>query len=134
MKINQLLVLIVLFSHFSCVTYRDFSKSYGISGPIDFTDPDVNKHLELGEEYKIKTQSQETLELAIIQINDQGLIGIPIKKDSDKPVEIPFNTIKEVKKKDYKRDRRGVLTSIPLLAIMSVVLLTATLLIITTSN
>jgi hypothetical protein len=135
MKVIQFIFLaLFLFSQSSCVTYREFSKAYEISNPVDFTDPEIKKYFELGEEYKIKTLSNETFEVAIIHINDQELIGIPINKDTDKPLEISFKNIKGVKKKDYNRDRAGILTSIPLLAIMSVVLLAATLVIITTSN
>jgi hypothetical protein len=129
-----ILCIVLIPGQFSCVSYRDFSKEYDVQKPVDYTDPDVNRHFELGEEYLIRLKTNRNLEVAIIQIHENHLVGIPIKMQSDTTVDIHFEDIVQAKKKDYKRDRRGVLTSIPLIAVMGVVLLAATLVAITVSN
>jgi hypothetical protein len=133
-SLQQILMVLFIFFQISCASYRDFSKEYDVQKPIDFTDPDVYKHFELGEEYKIKLKSNRNLHVAVIQIHENHMIGIPIKNQSDTTVDIFFEEIVQAKKKDYKRDRRGVLTSIPMIAIMGVVLLAATLVTISVSN
>ena len=135
MKSLQSILLVILFlGQISCVSYKDFSKEYGVPKPISFTEPDVYRHFELGEEYRIKSKTNETLDVAIIQIHEDHLVGIPIKMQKDSTIKIPFEDIVTAKKKDYKRERGGILTSIPLMAIMGVVLLTLTLVTISVSN
>jgi hypothetical protein len=124
----------LIFGHFSCVSYRDFSKEYGITKPHDYTDPDVYQHFELGEEYRIKSKIHGTLDVAIIQVHENHLEGIPLRLQKDTTIEIPFEDIVQAKKKDYKREKAGILKSIPMITIMAVVLLTATLLTLTVSN
>jgi len=126
--------IFLIYGHFSCVSYRDFSKEYGISSPFDYTDPDVYQHFELGEEYRIKSKMHGTLDIAIIQVHENHLEGIPLRLQKDTTIEIPFEDIVQAKKKDYKREKGGILKSIPLITIMAVVLLTATLLTLTVSN
>lgn len=125
----------LVFGHFSCVSYRDFSKEYGIASPFDYTDPDVYQHFELGEEYRIKSKMHGTLDIAIIQVQENQLEGIPLRSQKETTIEeIPFEDIIQASKKDYKREKGGILKSVPLMTIMAVVLLTATLLTLTVSN
>jgi hypothetical protein len=133
-SLQQILMFLLIFFQISCASYRDFSKEYDVQKPFDFTDPEVYKHFELGEEYRIKLKSNSKMDVAVIQILENHLVGIPIKNPSDSTVEILFEDIHQASKKDYKRDRRGVLTSIPMVTIMGVVLLAATLVTISISN
>lgn len=123
-----------IFGQVSCVSYKDFSKEYGIAKPVDYNDPDVNQHFELGEEYRIKSKKYGTLDIAIIQVQENQLEGIPLRLQKDTTIEIPFEDIVQVRKKDYKRDKGGVLKSIPLITIMAVALLAATLVTLSVSN
>jgi hypothetical protein len=83
----------------SCVTYKDFSKTHKMAKPIDYMDPIVQQTFELDKVYRIQLKDKRMIDLRLIEIRGDRLLGVQknnqIKEGTEiqGQLEIPFERI-----------------------------------------